>query len=109
VVDRVLGQPVGLEPDRGTAMELGDQVGGVAPELGLEHFTEQVVVAVPLLSPVKGDKQEVRPGQGRQPLGRAGDVQDLIAQRPAHALQHRRPVRNDISSGGSRARSSDRR
>ena len=91
MIDRALGQPVGLIPCRRPDMQLGDQLGLASLELGLEQAAEQVVVAIPLLLLVQGDQQQVRPGQRRQPSAEPVRVQDRVAQRPTHAVQHRRP------------------
>ena len=100
VVDGRLLQPVGLAPGRGPPVQLRDQLGLAPPELGTEQVAEQVVVAVPLPSAVERDQEEIGPGERLQHRGRAGRVQDRVAQRAAHPVQHGRPGEERHLPGG---------
>ena len=50
---RLLGQVVALAPADGAAPQFRDQAGLHALQLGEQHIPEQVMVAVPLPSPVQ--------------------------------------------------------
>jgi len=91
VLQRLLGQAVLQAPAGGAALQDGHQAGVQAGQLGQQHVAEQVVVAVPLLSPVQRYQQQVRPPQVRQHRRGPALPEHRIAQRPAHALQHRGP------------------
>ena len=66
VLHRVLDEPVVTAPGRRPAAQLHGRLGS---ELQLQHFAEQVVVAVPLATRVERDQKHVRPVElGEAPL-----------------------------------------
>jgi hypothetical protein len=71
-------------------VQLWDQFGLTPLQLGTEQLLEQMVVAIPPTLSVKGDQQQVGPLQPGKDIAGSGAVQDRIAQRPTHPLQHRR-------------------
>ena len=89
VVDRGLGQPIGFTPSRRPPVQLGDQTRLTPLQLGDQQLMEQVMVAIPPTLAVKGDQQQVGRLQRLQDLGGSGGVQDRVAQRPRHPVQHR--------------------
>ena len=91
VADRGLGQPVVLAPSGRPAGELAHQLGLVALQLPTQQLPEQRMVAVPLPLAIQRDDQQVGPLQRLKHRGRAGGVQDRVAQRPRQAIQHRGP------------------
>ena len=56
MVDGQLGQPVALEEGGGPPVQLGDQLGLAALQLGQEQLPEQLVVPVPLVAAVHRDQ-----------------------------------------------------
>ena len=91
LVDRGLGQVVGLTPGGGPVVELLGQPGLAPVQLGQEQLTEQLVVAVPLLAPVQRHQQEVGALQRGQETVRPAAAEHGVAQRPGHLVEHRRP------------------
>jgi hypothetical protein len=90
MVDRRLRQPVGLAPGGRPGVQHWDQLGLTPAQLGGEQLLEQMVVAIPAALAIQGDQQQVGLLQPGQDLSGSGGVQDPIARRPAHPLQHRR-------------------
>ena len=60
-------------------------------QLGQQHVTEQAVVAIPLLAAIQRHQQQVRPRQILEHSRGPAQLKHRVAQRPAHALQHRGP------------------
>ena len=79
VVDRVLRLAVLLEPRRRTGVQLLDEVGRRAPELGLELLAQQSVVAEPLALTVVRQHEQIPALQLFEHLGRAGAIQHGIS------------------------------
>ena len=88
MVDGQLRQPVGLAPGGRPDVQLGDQLGLAPVQLGPQQLAEQVVIAVPLAAAVQRNQQQVRPLQALKSSVRPPGVQDRVAQRPGHAVQH---------------------
>lgn len=91
VFHRRLRQIVAAAPAGRAAAQLGHQFRLETAQLGQQHVTEQVVVPVPLSLPVQRNQQQIGPRQIGQ--GRCGPAQleHRVAERPAHAVQHRGP------------------
>ena len=63
VADRLRRVVVGLEPGAGPPVQLGDLVGLLVEQVGVQDVGEQVVVAVPLPPVVERDEEQVGPLQ----------------------------------------------
>ena len=83
--------PVRRAPRCRAGVELRHQVGLAPRELGLEQVAEEVVVPVPAAAVVERDDEQVRVLELCQRLGRVGAVEDRIAQRRGHPVEHRGP------------------
>ena len=83
--------PVRRAPRCRASVELRHQVGLAPRELGLEQVAEEVVVPVPAAAVVERDDEQVRVLELCQRLGRVGAVEDRIAQRRGHPVEHRGP------------------
>jgi hypothetical protein len=63
-------------------VQLGDQLGLVAFQLGQEELAEQLMVVVPAVTVAGLGTEEVRARQRLQHPVRATDLEDRVAQRP---------------------------
>ena len=90
VRDRLLRQVVGDAPGHRPAVERSDRVRFAALELGAQQLAEEMVIAVPLALAVERDHEAVRALEPLELICRSCRLEHRIAQRAAHALQHRR-------------------
>jgi hypothetical protein len=72
-------------------VELGDQLGLAALQLGQEQLPEHLVVAPPAAAAVHRHQELVRAGQRLQHLPGPADTEDRVAQGSAQLVQHGRP------------------
>jgi hypothetical protein len=70
-------------------VELVHEVGLALEQLGLKQLMEQPVVAIPLAPAIERHQEQVGPVQRFQDPARTRSAHDRIAQRTAHALEHR--------------------
>ena len=89
MVDGDLRQAIGLTPGGRPDVQPRHQPGLASLELGPQQLAEQAVVAVPGTAAVQRDHQQVRVLQRLQDPARPLGVEDRVAQRPRHPLQHR--------------------
>ena len=91
VLDRRLGLPVLLAPDRGAAAENRND-GRLAPlQLGPEEVSELAVVAVRPAAMVEWDEKEIGLVERLELPPRALGLEDGVAERPAHGVEDRCP------------------
>ena len=88
VLDGVLEVPLLEEPVGGPAEDFPRRF---RIELVAQGIPEQPVAPVPVLAPVEGDDEQIRPAQIVEDRGRPGALQHRVAQRPGQPLQHGRP------------------
>ena len=87
VCDRVRSVAVALVPRAGPAMKLGNDVGLLVEQPGVEHVTEKVVVAVPGAVIVQGDEEQVRPVERLQCRLAVTAAVDGVAERARQSVE----------------------
>ncbi len=90
VLDRDVRLAVRLAPGGRPAIESRDELGLASLELGLEHLPEEMVVAKPAAPMVECDDEQVLVLQLLEHLRRVGALEHRVAERAAHAVEHRR-------------------
>ena len=93
VVERRLGVSLGFEPVRCALVERRNQLRLALLQLPLEQVAEEVVVAIGAPVPVERHHEEVRRLERRQLESRFLPLQDGIAERAGHRLEHRRAAK----------------
>ena len=83
-------------PVGGTQVELHDDVGLDPTEFAFQELPEQGVVAIPAPSAIERDQERVGPLQVPQHLVRSCRLEDRIAERAAHLIEHRRPPKEAL-------------
>ena len=79
--------PVLVVPLAGSAMQVGDLVGPLVLQVGLQHVREKVVIAVPVTAVVQRDQEQVGAVQRLQGRPTAGLTGHRIAQRAAQPVE----------------------
>jgi hypothetical protein len=91
VLDRLPERVAVGEPGRRPAVQLGHPPRLRAGELVAEQPSEQVVEAVPLALGVQRHEEQTRPLELGQHRIRCGGLQERVAERAGHAIEHRGP------------------
>ena len=89
VDDRGFRQVVGDAPGHRPTVELGHDVRLAALELLAQQLAEQVVVAIPLASPVEGYHEAVPALERLERVCRPRRLQHGVAETATHAIEHR--------------------
>ena len=98
VEDRRLQQVIGHAPGHRAGVERGHRLGLAALELAPQELAEQVVVAVPLASPVERHDEAVRAHERLERRRGPRGLEHRVAEAAAHPLEHRR-VREEPGLG----------
>ena len=91
VVDRRLRRPVRLAPVRRSAVQHRHELGLPALELGAEEVAHEAAVAVRAPAAVERHDEETRPLERVEPPGGIRPLEDGVADRGMHPLEHGRP------------------
>ena len=98
VEDRLLQQVVGHAPGHRAGVERGHGLGLAPLELASQELAEQVVVAVPLASPIERHDEAVRAHERLERRCGLRGLERRVAEAAAHPLEHRR-VREEPGLG----------
>jgi len=86
VPDRVVNQPVALQPGGRGAVQARQPLGPLLGEADEEQVREQMVITPPAAHLIQGNQEQVGPLDGLQEPLAVGTTGDRVAQRPAQPL-----------------------